>query len=59
MSKKLTDEEQLDLILATIELGKKREVRKNLRYVMTALGGTFVTVLEEEEEESDATDQLL
>lgn len=58
MPKELTDEEQLDLILATIELGKKREVKKNLRYVMTALGGTFVTVLEEEEE-SNATDQLL
>jgi hypothetical protein len=53
MSKQLTEEEQIALILGTIELGKRKEVKKNLRYVMTALGGTFVAVEQEDEDESN------
>ena len=53
MPKQLTEEEQIALILGTIELGKRKEVKKNLRYVMTALGGTFVTVEQEDEDETN------
>lgn len=51
MSKQLTEEEQIALILGTIEIGKRKDAKKNLRYIMTALGGTFVTVEEGEEDE--------
>ena len=52
---KLSIEEQLDLVLGTIEIGKRSNVRKNLRYVMTELGATLVVVPAEEGEE-DETD---
>ena len=51
MDNQLTEEEQVALILGTIELGKRAQVKKNLRYIKTALGGTFVAV--EGEEEND------
>jgi len=50
---KLTAEEQVDLILGTIEIGKRKNVRKNLRYVMTELGATLVVVPAEEGEENE------
>jgi hypothetical protein len=49
---KLTTEEQISLILGTIELGKRKEAKKNLRYIMTELGATLVVVEEEEEDEA-------
>lgn len=57
MPRQLTEEEQIERILGTIELGKRSDVRKNLVYMKTALGGCFVSV--EEEEESDGTSALL
>lgn len=53
MSRQLTAEEQINLILGTIELGKRKEAKKNLRYIMTELGGTFVSVEEEDEDEAN------
>lgn len=50
MPNKLTEEEQIALILGTIELGKRAEVRRNLRYMKTELGGCFVAVEEKEGE---------
>ena len=49
MAKQLTEEDQINLILGTIELGKRKEVKKNLMYLKTELGGCFVAVEEEEE----------
>lgn len=52
MSKQLTAEEQIDLIIKAMEfptIGKKAEVKRNLMYVKTALGGTFIPVEEAEE----------
>ena len=51
MAKQLTEDEQIALILGTIELGKRKEVKKNLMYLKTELGGTFVAVEEEDESE--------
>ena len=47
---KLTAEEQIALVLGTIEIGKKKEAKKNLRYIMTELGATLVVVPAEEGE---------
>lgn len=49
MSERLTEEEQIELILGTIELGRRSEVKKNLVYMKTELGGCFVAVEREEE----------
>lgn len=54
MPKQLTEEEQIELILGTIELGKRSNVKKNLMYLKTELGGCFVAV-EEEDEDEDAS----
>lgn len=46
---KLTVEEQVDLILKAAQfpdLGKRSNVKRNLIYVHTALGGTFIPVEE-------------
>ena len=54
MSKELTTEEQIDLIVRAMEfptLGKRTQVKRNLMYVKTALGGTFIPVEEAEEGE--------
>ena len=51
MPKELTTEEQIDLIVKSMEfptLGKRAKVKRNLMYVKTALGGTFIPVEEEE-----------
>lgn len=53
MGTKLTEDEQIALILGTIELGKRKEAKRNLRYIMTELGGTFVAVEEEDEGETN------
>ena len=47
MPKELTTEEQIDLIVKSMEfptLGKRAKVKRNLMYVKTALGGTFIPV---------------
>ena len=44
MGTKLTEEEQIALILGTIELGKRKEIKKNLMYLKTELGGCWVSV---------------
>ena len=53
MSKQLTVDEQIALILGTIELGKRREAKRNLRYIMTELGGTFVAEEVQDEDENE------
>jgi predicted transcriptional regulator len=50
----VTREEELDIradLLAGGNLGKKKEMKKVLTYVMTTLGGTFVEQMVEVEEE--------
>jgi hypothetical protein len=51
MPNQLTTEEQIALIVGATEIGKKAKVRRNLMYVKTALGGTFIPVEVEEEDE--------
>ena len=50
MPKQITEEEQIELILGTIALGKRSEVKKNLIYLKTELGGCFVAVENKEED---------
>jgi hypothetical protein len=53
MTKEMTTEEQVELIVKAMEfptLGKRAQVKRNLVYVKTALGGTFIPVEELEEE---------
>ena len=52
MSKQYTREELVDKVVEKIEFpdtGKRITAKRNLMYVMTALGGTFIEVEEEEE----------
>lgn len=59
MPKELTTEEQIDLIVRAMEfptLGKRTQVKRNLMYVKTALGGTFIPV--EEAEEGEVNESL-
>jgi len=54
MSKQYTREELVDKVVENIEFpdtGKRITAKRNLMYVMTALGGTFIEVEEQEEEE--------
>ena len=53
MSNQLTTEEQIALIVKATEVGKKAKVRRNLVYMKTALGATWVPVeiMEGEEDE--------
>jgi hypothetical protein len=54
MGKQLTTDEQIDLIVRAMEfptVGKTATVKRNLMYVKTALGGTFIPVEEAEEGE--------
>jgi hypothetical protein len=52
MSNQLTTEEQIALIVGATEIGKKAKVKRNLMYVKTALGATFIPVEVEEEDEA-------
>ena len=54
MNKQLTTEEQIALIIGATEVGKRAKVKRNLMYVRTALGGTFIPVEVEEEGEDEA-----
>ena len=47
MSNQLTTEEQIALIVGATEIGKRAKVRRNLMYVKTALGATFIPVEDE------------
>jgi hypothetical protein len=52
MPKTYTNEELVDKVLEKIQFpdtGRKAEVKRNLMYVCTALGGTFIEVEEENE----------
>ena len=51
MANQLTTEEQIALIVGATEIGKKAKVKRNLMYVKTALGGTFIPIEEAEEGE--------
>ena len=53
MSKELTTEEQVELIMKALEprVGKRATVKRNLVYMKTALGATWVPVEEQEEGE--------
>jgi hypothetical protein len=61
MSKQLSADEQVELIIGATQLGKRANVRRNLIYVRTALGGTFIPVeeAEEGEVESNEANELL
>lgn len=50
MSKQLTTEEQIALIVGATQIGKKAKVKRNLMYVKTALGATFIPVEVEDED---------
>ena len=55
MPKEYTREELVDKVIERIEFpdtGKKTTVKRNLMYVMTALGGTFIEVEEGDDEPS-------
>lgn len=57
MSKQLTTEEQIELITKAMEPRVGRKVKRNLMYVRTALGGTFIPVDEPElAEEGEVND---
>ena len=53
MTKQYTIEEQIDMITKALEprVGKRANIKRNLVYVKTALGGTFIPVEEAEEGE--------
>jgi hypothetical protein len=53
MPKQYTEEEQLELILKAMEprVGQKATMKRNLVYLKTALGATWVPVEEAEEGE--------
>ena len=59
MSKQLSTEEQIELITKAIEprVGKRANIKRNLMYVRTALGGTFIPV--EEAEEGEVNDNTI
>lgn len=61
MSKEYTVEEQIDLISKAIEprVGKRANIKRNLIYVRTALGGTFIPVEEAEEGEVNEANSIL
>jgi len=53
MPKQYTEEEQIELILKVLEprVGERAKMKRNLVYMKTALGATWVPVEEAEEEE--------
>lgn len=53
MPKQYTEEEQIEAILKATEprVGKRATVKRNLVYMKTALGATWVPVEEQEEEQ--------
>ena len=53
MSKQYTEEEALDLIIKAMEprVGERAKMKRNLVYLKTALGATWVPVEEAEEGE--------
>ena len=56
MPKQYTNEELIEKVLERIEfpdLGKRATAKKNLMYVRTALGGTFIEVEEGEVNERE------
>lgn len=52
MSKQYTEEEQIEMILKAVQprVGERANMKRNLIYMKTALGATFVPVEEEESE---------
>lgn len=51
---KLTTDQQVELIVQAMEfptVGRRAKVKRDLIYTVTALGGTFIPVMKEEEEE--------
>lgn len=59
MSKQLSTEEQIELITKAMEPRVGRKVKRNLMYVRTALGGTFIPVEEAEEGEVNEANPIL
>ena len=61
MSKQISTEEQIELITKAIEprVGKRANIKRNLMYVRTALGGTFIPVEEAEEGEINEANPIL
>ena len=56
MSKTYTNEELVEKVLEKIqfpETGKKTIAKRNLMYVRTALGGTFIEIEEEDDGSND------
>ena len=58
MSKQYTEEEALDLIIKAMEprVGERAKMKRNLVYLKTALGATWVPV--EEAEEGEVNESL-
>ena len=56
MPKQYTEEEALDLIIKSMEprVGERAKMKRNLVYLKTALGATWVPVEEAEEGEVNA-----
>jgi len=55
MSKQYTNEELVEKVLDRIQFpdtGRRVAAKKNLMYVRTALGGTFIEIEEGEEDEA-------
>lgn len=61
MTNRYTIEEQIDMITKALEprVGKRAHIKRNLVYVKTALGGTFIPVDDAEEGEIDETNPIL
>ena len=55
MPKQYTEEEALDLIIKAMEprVGERAKMKRNLVYMKTALGATWVPVEEREEDEAN------
>ena len=59
MPKQYTEEEQIELILKALEprVGERAKMKRNLVYMKTALGATWVPV--EEAEEGEVNDNTI
>lgn len=62
MTNQYTIEEQIDMITKALEprVGKRANIKRNLVYVKTALGGTFIPIDEPElAEEGEVNDNTI
>ncbi len=59
--REMTTDQQIELIAKAIEprVGKRANIKRNLVYVRTVLGGTFIPVEEAEEGEVNEANPIL